>query len=140
MHIFASADLELILHATESLEKVLDAINNNLININGFTTTRLTGYFGNEIILLRCILDAYNASVLAYKVFSSLSSEDLKHLYDNINLYMDKDTLYIRLSKQDIIKGRLRLSQKDPIRIRFKFVKKMHNSILEYLKCIRDEG
>ncbi len=140
MHIFASADLELILHATESLEKVLDTINNNLININGFTTTRLTGYFGNEIILLRCILDAYNASVLAYKVFSSLSSEDLKHLYDNINLYMDKDTLYIRLSKQDIIKGRLRLSQKDPIRIRFKFVKKMHNSILEYLKCIRDEG
>jgi RNA binding exosome subunit len=135
MHVrFASADIELIVHATESMEKVLDAVNSNLLDTSEFTATKLTGHFGNEIILLRCTLTAEKATHLAYKLLSSLSYEDIMHLYNNFTLYTDKGLFYIRLSKQDMIKGKIILSQTDSIRIRFKIAGGMQKTILEDLR------
>jgi RNA binding exosome subunit len=135
MHVrFASADIELIVHATESMEKVLDAVNSNLLDTSEFTATKLTGHFGNEIILLRYTLTAEKATHLAYKLLSSLSYEDIMHLYNNFTLYTDKGLFYIRLSKQDMIKGKIILSQTDSIRIRFKIAGGMQKKILEDLR------
>ncbi len=135
MHIrFASADIELIIHATESMEKVLNAINSNLLDASGFTATKLTGHFGNEIILLKCTLNAEKATDLACKLLSSLSDEDMMHLYNNFTLYTDNGLFYIRLSKQDMIKGKITLSQTDSIRIRFKMVKHMQRAMFDDLR------
>jgi len=136
----ASAEIEFIVHATESKEKLLDSVNNNLIDAE-FIADRLLGYFGNEILLLRSRLDANNAEGLIQRILRSLNYMDRMHLYRNFDLYTDGNSLYIRLSKQDIIKGVIHLSQSDPIKIRFRFAKNMHRLMLEELKgMLKDEG
>jgi len=136
----ASAEIEFIVHATESKEKLLGSVNNNLIDTE-FIVNRLLGYFGNEILLLRSRLAAKDAEGLMHRILRSLSRMDRMHLYRSFVLYTDGDSLYIRLSKQDIIRGVIHLSQNDPIKIRFRFARNMHKLMLEELRSmLRDEG
>jgi RNA-binding protein len=123
---FSGAEINLVLHATEDVNKVLQAIEDALlVPINRFTSSSLDGHYKNKIVLQRAILSSQEAGSLAKKVISLLNSADRDRLSRLLHEYSDeKGNLYIRLDKQRMCQGRASLSEADAIRIRFKPVKR----------------
>ncbi len=134
--IFTSADVELIVHATEDLDKVIDALHNTLGIRSGMLTREiLTGHHGNEIILLKGSIKGDDAGHLASRVIGSLSNADISSIYREFDLYTDnRSSLYIRISKQEMVDGRIKLSQSDAVRIRLKVAKRMHRATFGALR------
>ncbi len=131
-------EVEVIIHATEDQDKLLDAIKGTLkIDNNKFVTNILEGYYGNEIRLISARLDPQEATDLASLILNSLNKYNKNNLVNNLRLYIDKNSLYLRISKQDIFKNRIILSDEDPIRLRFRFKNikpSLEFNIKEYLK------
>ncbi|MEO9364856.1 MULTISPECIES: RNA-binding domain-containing protein [Candidatus Nitrosocaldus] len=134
--VFTSAEIELIVHATESLDKLIDALGSTLgVRSSILTREVLTGHHGNEIILLKGGVVGDDARNLADRLMGSLSSEDILRIYRDFDLYTDnRSSFYIRISKQEMVKGRIRLSQSDAVRIRLRLAKRMHKASLEALR------
>ncbi|MCS6768226.1 MAG: RNA-binding domain-containing protein [Candidatus Nitrosocaldus sp.] len=132
---FTSADVELVVHATESLERVMDALDGTL-GIGGSMLRRevLTGHHGNEIVLLKGSITGDDAKHLADRVIGALSSEDISEICRDIYLYTDdrRSLLYIRISKQEMVNGRIRLSQSDAVRIRLRLAR--HGASIEAVR------
>jgi len=127
---FSAAEINLVLHATEDVTKVLEAIEDALlVPINRFTSSSLEGHYKNKIVLQKAILSSQEAGSLAKKVISLLNSADRDRLSRLLHEYSDeKGNLYIRLDKQRMCQGRASLSEADAIRIRFKPVKRYTRS------------
>lgn len=123
---FASAEVVLVVHATEDAQKVLSAVERVLgIKPTEFTASRIEGHFGNEIHMLKANINGTRATELAYAVARMMGGDDRTHMRDNFDLYIDdRDMLYIRISKQKLFDGKVVLSQGDPVKIRFKPVRK----------------
>ncbi len=137
MQRFESAVVDIIAHATEDHEKILSIVNDVLnIDKGAFTITSVEGHHGNEIKYMKARLASKDASILAYNIIGSLSIHDRIILSNNLERYVDKNSLYIRISKQDLFKNRIRLEESDVIRIKFKFL----NRLLEDLKDLIEHG
>lgn len=137
---FASVDIDIIIHATEDHLKMLSILQDVLkIDPTRFTINRLEGHHGNEIILMRCKLNTEGATQLAYHIIDSLNIYDKKRLLDNLSKHIERNSLYIRLSKQDLFRDRIAFAENDAIKIRFR-IKGFKPSIeFENLKEILSE-
>lgn len=114
---FSSAEIRLIIHATEDRDKILRFLNDTLsIPANVFFTGVASGHWKNQILLLSCHLDKKRANDLYLKINSLVKSQESAFT----NLYDEKGNLYIRLDKQMLCKGKLVLSERDSVRIKFK--------------------
>ncbi len=123
---FSAAEIDLVLHATEDVSKVLKAIEDALlVSASRFKSSSSEGHYKNKILLQKAILSSQEAGSLANKVISLLNSADKEHLSRFLQEYSDeKGNLYLRLDKQRICQGRVSLSEADAIRLRFKPVKR----------------
>lgn len=122
----SSAEINVLVHATENENKILHSINNVLsVSAEKFSHSVSEGHWGNRILLLTAIIDGQSAKDLVVKIMSSLNSND-KHLLSNLfDKYIDeKGNLYIRLDKQRICNGKVSLSESDSIRVRFRPVRR----------------
>jgi RNA binding exosome subunit len=117
---FSLAEVDIIIHATEDQDKLLNIIKDKL-KLDKFTINILEGYYGNEIRLANTKLDSKKALDLASFIFNSLNIYDKNKLINNLALYIDKNSLYVRISKQGIFNNKIVLSDEDPIRLKFKF-------------------
>lgn len=119
---FSTADVSIIIHATEDENKILDAISNTLsINAEKFNYLESTGHWKNKILLLTGNLESQEANVLAQKILSSLSSFEREQISTSYGSSIDeKGNLYLRLDKQKICQGRISLSESDSIRVKLK--------------------
>jgi RNA-binding protein len=127
---FSTADISIIIHATEDEIKILDAINRTLsINANKFRHMESTGHWKNKILLLTGKLGSQEANVLAQKILSSLSSVERDQISTSYDSAIDeKGNLYLRLDKQRICQGRISLSELDSIRVKLKPVMRLSGS------------
>ena len=123
---FSSAEVNLLIHATEDGSKVLQFIRDILaVPSERFLDVPSEGHYKNKILLLKAILSSQEASELALRVMSLLNSSDRERLSSAIDDYSDeKGNLYFRLDKQRICQGKVSLSETDAIRIRFKPIKR----------------
>ncbi len=123
---FSAAEANLVLHATEDHDKVLQSIDKVLsIPASSFAGTNSDGHFGNKIVLFKSTLSSKEASDLALRILSLLNRIDRQQLYDRLEDYCDeKGNLYLRLDKQRICQGKVSLSESDAIRIRFKPIRR----------------
>lgn len=141
---FASAEIELMVHATEDGEKILRAIKNVLlIDPEEFSAESIEGHFGNEIIKLKAILSSKRATEFAHKVISMLSEVDRLEMYDNFELYTDeKNSIYLRISKQKIFEPKIVLEQSDSLKIKLKTVKrfKPKNAMENYRNLLKGDN
>jgi RNA-binding protein len=127
---FSSAEINLVLHATEDEDTVLKAIEDILlVPSDRFSSSASEGHFKNKIVLQKAILSSHEAGLLAKRVMSLLNRPDRVRLARLVHEYSDeKGNLYIRLDKQRMCQGRVSLSETDAIRIRFKPVKRYKRS------------
>ena len=132
----AYVDIRLFAHATEDLDKVVEAVQNVLpsdqIEDVVFSRKYLRGHYGNPITLFEAkIKNKETIKALVDNLSSHLSELDKETLRKEIHLHVKKGNLYIRLDKQAALQGRLKLYTSDPIRIRIRFRKTKIEDIVQ---------
>jgi len=127
---FSSAEVDLLLHATEEGGKVLQSIQDVLsVPSERFSSSLSEGHYKNKILLLKAMLSSQEAGELALCIMSLLNSSDREHLSSSLPEYSDeKGNLYVRLNKQRICQGNVSLTEIDAIRVRFRPVKRYRPS------------
>src|SRR5919108_1332819 len=123
---FSTAEISVIIHATENQDKILQSINDVLsISRDRFSSNTSEGHWGNKILLLSALIGSTETNSLISKILSALNKIDRHSLSDFFDHYIDeKGNLYIRLDKQRICQGRISLSDNDSIRIRLRPVRR----------------
>jgi len=129
-------DIRVFAHATEELEKILNAVRiiipEELVDTITFKKTSLTGHHGNPITLLEARVKEKNAAQAVFKkLASSLSPLDKELLRNEIRQHLDGGNLYIRLDKQSAYLNEVKLCTTDPIHFRIHFQKHRPEEIIE---------
>jgi RNA binding exosome subunit len=125
---FLSAQLSVIAHATEDIQRVEQATR-FLIELISKTQVNLTrqymkGHHGNTITTISAKLAGKALFPNALELLSQkLSESDRQFLGNDIESCVDKEgNLYLRFNKQDAFVRAVKFYQGDPIRMRLKFV------------------
>ena len=137
----AYVDVRFCAHATEDLDKVMEAVHNILPNEHlaemTFNRSCLEGHYGNPIIFFETrIKNKIIVKALVEQLVANLSVLDKDELDRIINRCVEKGSLYIRLDKQAAFKGKTKLVTSDPIRIRIRFRKSKTADVIAVCKEI----
>ena len=120
-----SVKISTIIHATEDREKVLQAMRNLCLDGTPVSSTmnRAKGHHGNEIVTLEfTIRSPRNVESLLQNIWSGFSRLDRTEIYSSLASRIDSTgTLFLRIDKQDSLRGRIRLENSDPIKIEISF-------------------
>ena len=118
--------VEIIAHATEDVEKILDSFF-EIFNIpkDAFSRQNLTGHFDNPITLLHTKIKKKDAKGLLEKLVSKIPKDEFEALINDIENRLQDSTLHLRFGKQDMIRGKMIQEEKDAIK--FKIVMPAYN-------------
>ena len=110
--------IDLILHATEDFQKIAEPLNDLFaIEREEITKQELSGHFGNPILMLHVEIKKKRATQFIKKLVSLIPRDVMLKLLTNIEERIFESSLYMRFSKQNLVKKILTLEEKDPIRI-----------------------
>jgi RNA binding exosome subunit len=137
----AYVDVRFCAHATEDLDKVVEAVQNVLpsdhIEDITFKRSNVEGHYGNPITLFDTrIKDKETVRALVENLSANLSALDKEELSRTINRYIEKGSLFIRLDKQAALRGKTRFATSDPIRIRIRFRKNKTEDVIQICREI----
>ena len=111
--------IDVIVHATEDISKIFQSFYDILeIEEESFVITETTGYYENPIIMLNAKLVKKQAKSFMEKFLKLLSRNQINQLIEEIEERTADSKFYLRLDKQELIKGEVTLSEKDTIKIR----------------------
>ena len=111
--------IDVIIHATEDISKIFQSLNEILeIEEENFNIIETTGYFENPIILLNSKLVKNQAQEFIKKLVKLLPVDQVNNLIEEIEERTIDSRFHLRLDKQELVKGKLIVSQKDTIKIR----------------------
>jgi len=132
----AYIDVRFFAHATEDLDKVIEAVQNVLpakyVDDILFKRDNLRGHYNNPIFLFEARIKKKEIAEAVVENFSSRLGElDKKALHEEIDLHMQKGSLYIRVDKQAALQGELKLCTTDAIRLRIRFKKAKTEDIVK---------
>jgi RNA binding exosome subunit len=122
-----SVEISAIAHATDDLEKVQAALTTILPDsLKGrqlFTRRYLEGHYRNPITTFEAKLTkAEDTEEFTSNFFRQLSNSEKLRIERNLALHSDAEgNLYVRVDKQQALRGIIELGEDDPIRVRFKF-------------------
>ena len=112
------AKIDLILHATEDFQKIVEPLSDLFgIESDEIAKREVSGHFGNPIFMLHIDLGKKRAEQFIKKLVSVIPSDIITDLLANIEEQIFESAMYIRFSKQDFVKKILTLEEKDPIRV-----------------------
>ena len=112
------AKIDLILHATEDFQKIVESLNDLFgIESDEIAKREVTGHFGNPIFMLHMDLKKKRAEQFIKKFVSLISRDIMMEMLTNIEELISESSMYIRFSKQNLVKKILIPEEKDPIRI-----------------------
>ncbi len=112
---------EVILHATESSKKIFDPIFDLFqINEDEFTIERTLGHYGNTILLAKTTLTKKRAEEFIKKIASKIPKTQMKELIENIDMYFEDTSLFLRIGKNEIVRKEISLQQNNAIKIKIK--------------------
>ena len=110
--------IEIILHATEDVNKIENALQNIFdINTEDLEKEEMTGHFGNLITILKTKLSKNNAKKLISTLISKISNDDIDILEQKIDEMNTNSGLEIRISKQDLIRDKISFRKRDSIKL-----------------------
>ena len=110
--------INLILHATENENKVLEKLENIFgIEQKKFQIEEIPGHFNNPILLISSKLKKKTAENFLRVFFSKMKKTDFQEIFDNVEDYVISSGLSLRVSKQKLISEVLTISKEDAIKI-----------------------
>lgn len=111
--------IEIIAHATEDVEKILESFFKLLgISADEFSRQNLTGHFDNPITVLRTNIKKKAAKSFVEKLVSSIPDRHFKEFIDDIENRLEDSILHLRFGKQDMIRGKMIPREKDAIKLK----------------------
>jgi len=111
--------IDVIIHATENISKILQSFNEVLeVKEEYFMNLETTGYFENPIILLNAKLVKKQARNFIKKILKVLSINQINELIEEIEERTMDSKFHLRLDKQELVKGVLVLNEKGTIKIK----------------------
>jgi len=137
MSLRAEVKIDVILHATENIDKIFESFLHNLnLERKNFEVQNLTGHFDNPITLLSINLKKKNAEKFISKFCDGINKTDFEEIYENIEENVSSAGLKLKISKQKMIEGKIVLENKDAIKINIScpvYVKKDSKKIYQQL-------
>ena len=137
MSLRAEVKIDVILHATENVDKIFESFLYNLnLERKNFEVQNLTGHFDNPITLLSINLKKKNAEKFISKFCNDINKTDFDEIYENIEENISSAGLKLKISKQKMIEGKIVLENKDAIKINIScpvYVKKDSKKIYQQL-------
>ena len=110
--------IDLILHATEDFQKIAEPLNELLgVEKEEIVKQNLSGHFGNPIFMFHAELKKKRADQFIKKLISLIPGDIMTEILTNIEELIFESSMYIRFSKQNLVKKILIPEEKDPIRI-----------------------
>lgn len=111
--------VEIIAHATEDVEKILESFLEQFdVPKEEFSRQNLTGHFENPITLLRAKFKKNDARNFLKKLVSKIPEDEFSEIIEDVESHIQNSTLHLRFGKQDLIKGRLTIQEKDAIKFK----------------------
>ena len=137
MSLRAEVKIDVILHATENIDKIFESFLHNLnLERKNFEVQNLTGHFDNPITLLSINLKKKNAEKFISKFCNGINKTDFDEIYENIEENVSSSGLKLKISKQKMIEGKIILENKDAVKINIScpvYVKKDSKKIYQQL-------
>ena len=110
--------INLILHATENENKVLESLENVFgVEQKDFQIEQVPGHFNNPILLITSKLKKKNAENFIKVFFSKMKKDDFEEVFENVEDYVTSSVLNLRISKQKLVSEDLTMSKEDAIKI-----------------------
>ena len=110
--------INLILHATENENKVLESLENVFgVEQKDFQIEQVPGHFNNPILLISSKLKKKNAQNFIKLFFSKMKKDDFEEVFENVEDYVTSSGLNLRISKQKLVSENLTMSKEDAIKI-----------------------
>ena len=111
--------IDVIIHATEDSSKIFQSFEDNLdIKEEVFTINETTGHFDNPIIILNVKIVKKQAQRFVKRLLELLTKEEINMLIEEIEERTVDSRFHMRLDKQELIKGKLVISEKETIKIK----------------------
>ena len=102
--------INLILHATEDENKVLEKLEENFgVEQKDFQIEQIPGHFNNPILLISSQLKRNPAQNFVSLFFSKMKKDEFQEIFDDVEYFVTSSGLSLRISKQKIISGILRV-------------------------------
>lgn len=113
--------IEIILHATEDSKKVFDPIF-EIFNIKEeeFAQEKIIGHHGNPILFFRTTLVKKKAEEFVHVLVSKTAQKQLDEVLDNIDMYFEDSSLFLRIGKGELVSKNISLQQNNAIKIKIK--------------------
>lgn len=128
-----SAKISAIVHATEDVDRVLQGLSR--VFPGGSLpskpeTRRFNGHYGNEIrIVYLSIRGAIACSFLKY-LWKGLAGFDRASILNALDNHLDPSGgLHLRLDKEEVFRGIIRMKDQDPIKIHLSFRKGIKSNV-----------
>ncbi len=130
--------IEIIAHATEDVEKILKAFFEQFnISEDEFSRQNLTGHFENPITLLRAKIKKNDARNFLQRLLSKIPEDQISEIIEEIEYHIQDSTLYLRFGKQDLIKGKMIVREKDAVKFKiFTPIYKKNDIVENYVKLL----
>jgi len=130
--------IEVIVHATEDVEKILKAFFQQFnISEDEFSRQNLTGHFENPITLLRAKIKKNDAKNFLEMLLSKIPEDQISEIIEDIENHIQDSTLYLRFGKQDLIKGKMIVQEKDAVKFKiFTPIYKKNDIVKNYVKLL----
>jgi len=113
--------LEIIFHATEDSKKIFEPILELFqIKEEEFAQEKILGYYGNPITLAKTLLTKEKAEDFVRELISRITKPQIDEFLENIDMYFDDSSLFLRIGKNDLARNIISLQQNNAIKIRIK--------------------
>jgi len=110
---------EVIIHATEDRKKILGSIDELFeIKEQEFIEEKLSGHFGNPILLLKARVNKKRAEDFIKRLISKISKLQMNEFLQEIDMHFEDSSLFLRVGKQDMIRKSVSFQQNDAIKIK----------------------
>ncbi len=111
--------IDVIVHATEDISKIFQAFDEFLsVKEEEFTINETTGHFDNPIIILNVKIVKKQAQRLVKRLLELLTKDEINMLIEEIEERTVDSRFHMRLDKQELIKGKLVISEKETIKLK----------------------
>jgi len=111
--------IDVIVHATEDISKIFQSFEDVFeLKEEDFTIQETVGHFDNPIIMLNTKIQKKQAQNFIKILLKSLSVQQINELIEEIEERTVDSRFHMRLDKQELIKGNLRVSERDTIKIK----------------------
>ena len=111
--------IDMIVHATEDVSKIFESFNEILgLEEEQFSISETTGHYENPITLLNLTITKKQAQDFVKKLVGKLPKIQIDELVDEVEERTIDSRFHMRLDKQELVKGNLKVSEKDTIKLK----------------------